>query len=211
MALSETFNETAICNMSLAKLGASKTLKNVETDVSEEARECRLHYEPTRDALLRSHYWPFAAAREELTEDTESPAFEYDNQFILPADFKYLRSIFADNFTIDGNSRNRHAIEGKRLLTNNSTVDLRYTKKVTDVAEFDSLFIEVLVLQLALKLTSLAGATPKIRESLKDDLKRLMPSVRSLSRQEAELTRKLDWNDVRRIRNSRSGAQRGSF
>ena len=211
MALSETLSETSICNMALAKLGANKTLTNVETDSSFEASQCKLHYEQTRDSLLRSHYWPFAAARATLTEDTESPEFEYDNQFVLPDDFKYLRSIFADNFTVEGKSRNRHAIEGKRLLSNNSTAEIRYTKQITDVSEFDSLFVEVFVLQLALKLTSIAGATPKIRASLKDDLKLLMPSVRALSRQEAELIRKLDWNDVRRIRNSRSGAQRGSF
>lgn len=210
MALSETLSETSICNMSLAKLG-SKKIGNVETDNSVEGIQCRLHYEQTRDALLRSHYWPFAGDRATLTEDSESPAFEYDNQFVLPDDFKYLRSIFADNFTVEGKSRNRHAIEGNLLLTNNSTAQIRYTKDVTDVTEFDPLFVEVFVLQLALKLTSLAGATPKIRESLKDDLERLMPSVRALSRQEAELIRKLDWNDVRRIRNSRSGAQRGSF
>lgn len=206
MALSET----QICNLSLADVGLKRII-NFETDSSPQAIACRTNYEPTRDALLRSHYWPFAAARQTLSQDTESPDFEYDNQFILPVDFMYLKSIFADNFTVEGKTRNRHAIEGERLLTSNSTAEIRYVAKITDVAKFDPLFVQVLVKQLALKLTSLAGATPKIRESLKDDLKRLMPSVRALARQEAELTRKLDWNDVRRIRTNRSGAQRGSF
>ncbi len=208
MALSET----KICNLSLSDIGAKRINDfSDDTESSLQAILCRLHYEPTRDALLRSHYWPFAAKRLGLLQDDTDPAFEFDNQFILPVDFLYLRSIFADNFTVEGKSRNRHAIEGERLLTNNSTVQIRYTKKVTDPTKFDPLFVEVFVKQLALKLVSLAGATPKIRESLKDDLKLLMPSVRAVSRQEAELIRKLDWNDVRRIRNSRSGAQRGSF
>ena len=206
MALSET----GICNMALSDVGA-KRINDFDTDSSLQGIQCRLHYEPTRDGLLRSFYWPFAAARAKLSEDTTAPAFEYDNQFILPTDFLYLRTIFADNETIDRTSRNRHAIEGKRLLSNNSVVQIRYTKKVTDPTEFDPLFVEVFVKRLALKLTSLAGATPKIRESLKDDLKRLMPSVRALGRQEAELVRGLDWNDVRRIRVSGSGARRGSF
>ncbi len=201
---------TGICNLALSDVGI-KRITNFETDASTQAISCRLHYEPTKDALLRSHYWPFAADRSTLSQDTASPAFEYDNQFILPTNFLYLRSIFADNFTVEGKSRNRHAIEGKRLLSNNSTAQIRYTKKVTDPTEFDPLFVQVLVLQLALKLTSLAGATPKIRESLKDDLRLLMPSVRSLSRQEAELIRKIDWNDIREMRTGRSGARRGSF
>ena len=201
---------TKICNLSLSELG-SKRINNFDdaTETSDQAILCRLHYEPARDALLRSYYWPFAADRKTLSEDTVSPAFEYDNQFILPIDFLYLRTIFADNETIDRISRNRYAIEGKRLLSNNSVVQIRYTRKVTDPTEFDPLFVQVLVKQL--ELTSLAGATPKIRESLKDDLKLLMPSVRALGRQEAELVRSLDWNDVRQIGVSRSGARRGSF
>ncbi len=201
---------TQICNLALSDVGI-KRINDFETDSSPQAIACRLHYEPTKDALLRSHYWPFAAGRATLSQDAEDPDFEYDNQFILPNDFKYLRSIFADNFTVEGKSRNRHAIEGKRLLTNDSTSQIRYTKDITDPTEFDPLFVEVFVKQLALKLTSLAGATPKIRESLKDDLKLLMPSVRSLSRQEAELVRKIDWNDIREMRTGRSGARRGSF
>ena len=210
MALSETFNETAICNMSLAKLGANKTLKNVETDTSTEARECRLHYEQTRDALERSHFWRFAAARAELVATTD-PDFEWDNAFTLPTDFLAFRSVY-DNTLVD-NTRRSYAIEGLKFLTNDSTVNLRYTKQVTDVAQFDSLFVEVLVLQLALKLTSLAGATPKIRESLKDDLKLLMPSVRALDRQEARGKGRADqftWSDVRATRGGRIDSRLGS-
>ena len=160
MAISETFNETAICNMSLAKLGANKTLVNVETGASQEARECRLHYEQTRDALLRSHSWRFAAERAELTATT-TPAFEWGNAFTLPTDFLAMRSIYENRFS--GKNVRSYALEGQILLTNEADMEIRYTKKVTDVTEFDSLFIEVLVLQLALKLVSLAGASPKIR------------------------------------------------
>ncbi len=210
MALSETLSETSICNMSLAKLGATKTLTNVETDSSFEAVQCRLHYEQTRDALKRSHFWRFAAARSQLTATTD-PDFEWGNAFDLPSDFLAFRSVY-DNTLVD-NTRHSYAIEGLTFLTNDSSVDLRYTKKVTDVSEFDSLFIEVLVLQLALKLTSLAGATPKIRESLKDDLKLLMPSVRALDRQEARGKGRADqftWTDVRATRGGRIDSRLGS-
>ena len=155
--------------------------------------------------MLESHYWPFAAARASLSEDTVAPAFEYSNQFILPTNFLYLRTIFADNYTIDRNSRNRHAIEGDRLLTDNSTVQIRYTKKVTDPTKFNPLFIEVFVLKLAMKLISLAGANPKITETIGVELRVVMRQARTLARQEAELTRELDWNAVGRIGSGRSG------
>lgn len=201
---------TKICNLSLSDLGA-KRINDFDTDSDTPAILCRLHYEPIRDALLRSHYWPFAAGRKVLVQDTDDPPFEYDNQFILPTDFLYLRSIFADNFTVDGKSRNRHAIEEDRLLTNDSTVEIRYTKKITDPTKFDSLFVQLFVLQLDLKLVMPLSQSVKLKQSIKEDIQLLMPSVRAVARQEAELIRKLDWNDVRRIGSSRSGAQRGSF
>ena len=197
MALSETFNETAICNMSLAKLGASVTLKNVETDSSFEAEQCRTHYEQTRDSLLRSYWWRFASSRAELVATT-APDFEWSNAFTLPTDFLAMRSIFEERFS-NANFRS-YALEGKILLTNEDEMSIRYVKKVTDVSAFDSLFVEVFVLQLALKLTSIAGATPRIRESLKDDLRILMPAVRALDGQETNTDGRVEsatWNDAR--------------
>ncbi len=209
MALGETLSETSICNMSLAKLGATK-ISNVETDSSVEAVQCRLHYEQTRDALERSHFWRFAAARSQLTATTD-PDFEWGNAFTLPADFLRFRSVY--DATLIDNTRRSYAIEGLIFLTNDSAVDLRYTKQVTDVSAFDPLFIEVFVLQLALKFTSLAGSTPKIRESLKDDLKRLMPSVRALDRQETNgkgRAAQFTWADVRATRGGRIDSRLGS-
>jgi len=197
MALSETLSETSICNMSLAKLSASKTLVNVETDTSFEANQCRIHYEQTRDSLLRSYWWRFASARVELVATT-TPDFEWSNAFDLPDDFLAMKSIYENRFS-DENFRS-YALEGKILLTNEDEMCIRYVKKVTDVSVFDSLFVEVFVLQLALKLTSIAGATPKIRESLKNDLKLLMPAVRALDGQETNTAGRVEsvaWNDAR--------------
>ncbi len=196
MAISETLSETSICNMSLAKLG-SKKIGNVETDASLEGIQCRVHYEQTRDSLLRSYWWRFASARAELVATT-TPDFEWSNAFTLPSDFLAMRSIFENRFS-DENFRS-YALEGNTLLTNEDEMSIRYVKKVTDVAEFDSLFIEVFILQLALKLTSLTGASPKIRESLKDDLRLLMPAVRALDGQETNTDGRVEsatWNDAR--------------
>ncbi|KKM95862.1 hypothetical protein LCGC14_1183830 [marine sediment metagenome] len=199
MALSETLSETSICNMSLAKLGANKIPdgQTVEGSATLEAVQCRLHYEQTRDALVRSHSWRFAAARKALSTTT-TPAFEWDYAFDLPDDFLAMRSIYENRFS--GENFRSYALEGSLLLTDENAMSIRYTKNVTDVTEFDSLFIEVLVLQLALKLTSLAGSTPEIRESLKDDLKNLMPSVKALDRQETNTAGQYEletWNDAR--------------
>jgi len=60
MALSETISETSLCNQALGRIGATR-IEDVEADNSLGAIQCRLHYETTRDALLRSHLWRFAS------------------------------------------------------------------------------------------------------------------------------------------------------
>lgn len=195
MALSET----KICNLSLSDIG-SKRINNLETDDSLESILCRLHYEPTRDALIRSHWWRFASTRAVLSQDTTDPVGdEWDNQFILPDDFLAMKSVYENRFS-DENYRS-YALEGQRLLTNESTMEIRYIKKVTNPTKFDPLFVQVFVLQLDLKLlTGLAKTDTKLKESIKDDLKLLMPSVKALDGQETNTIGEQElgtWNNAR--------------
>ena len=64
-------SNTSICNLALADVGI-KRINNFENSLesSSQAIACRLHFEPTRDALVRSHYWRFASARQSLSQDT---------------------------------------------------------------------------------------------------------------------------------------------
>ena len=192
MALSET----KICNLSLSDIG-SKRINDFSDDTEDslQAIQCRLHFEPTRDALLRSHWWRFARARAALSQDATDPAFEWDNQFILPRDFLRFRSIYEESGTTS--KSRRHTIEGQRLLTNLSAVSLRYIRKVTDVKEFDPLFVQLLVLELDLKLVMpIAGAGTKaiqLKESIKDDIKLLMPRVRAVDEDETDTGGRSDW------------------
>lgn len=206
--------ETDILNAALARIGAKRmTAVQFAAESTLEAIHCKLHYDQTRDALLRSHYWRFASARKTLTKDTNSPDFEWSNQFILPTDFLRMKSIYDGNNTALKKSRHSYALEGTRLLTDDSSVEIRYIRKVTDVTEFDPLFVEVLVLLLAKKLVgSLAGADAKLTQDIKDDLKNLMPSVRTLDRQETETVGRADrqtWVDVRQTRGGRIDSQLG--
>ena len=191
MALSETI----ICNMSLARIGTTR-INNIDTDTSPEAIQCRTHYEQTRDALIRSHSWRFARARAELSQDAVDPPSEWDNQFILPNDYLRFRSIVEEEGYYS--RHRRHALEGDRFLTNFSTVNMRYIKKVTDPTKFDPLFVEVLVLQLALKFTAgLAKTDPKLKADIKDELKPLMVKAQAVNIDETNVGGRSDWNLAR--------------
>ncbi len=212
MALSTT----RICNSALARTG-SKRINNFEdeTEGSVQAIHCRTHYEITRDSLLRSHYWRFASARAELSQDTTDPDFEWDNQFILPNDFLRMKSIYDD--VLIKNTRRPYAIAGQRLLTNESPIQIRYVKRVTDAAQFDPLFVEVLILKLALKLlpglSGMGSAAINLSVDIKKELNPLMSQVRALDRQETNTIGRAQqdtWVDVRATRGGRIDSRLGS-
>ena len=59
-----------VANLALGRLGATAIVAFTDTDA--EGVQCALHYEPTRDALLRSHSWQFASLWVELVLDEEA-------------------------------------------------------------------------------------------------------------------------------------------
>jgi len=197
---------TEICNMTLSRIGANRlaysgtTETDLDANTTLEAIQCNLHYTQTKDALLKSHWWRFASTRANLALDTETPPFEWDYQFILPEDFLRMKSIYENR--ISDVNLDDYVLEGNKLLTNESEMSIRYIRKVTDVTEFDPLFIEVLVLHLALKLIpTLAGTkSEELTQSIKQDLKILMSQVRAIDRQETNTTGQYSletWNDAR--------------
>jgi len=198
MALSETITETSICNMALGKIGATR-IDNVENDTSLQAILCRLHYEQTRDALLRSHWWRFASERADLVVSGVTPDFEWDYQYPLPDDFLRMKSVYENRFS--NSNLSSYALEGTMLLTNESEISIRYIKKITDPTEFDPIFIEVFVLQLALKLIGpLTGGAPNLQASIERELEIAMSAARALDAQETNTIGRYDldtWNDSR--------------
>jgi hypothetical protein len=82
-----SISDTSICNMALGRIGATRINDfSDDTESSSEAIQCRLHYETTRDAQLRSNLWRFARARETLSANVTAPDFEYSYAYDLPAD-----------------------------------------------------------------------------------------------------------------------------
>jgi len=196
--MSLTAKEVTVCNQACDRIGAANFTYAVQTSIV--ALKCNTHYEPTRDALLRSHDWPFARARKTLSAETNTPDFEWDYQFSLPDDYLRTRPLYRDNdnFQMDEPSK-RCAIEGNKLMCNDETFDLKYIRKVTDPDEFDPLFKEVLVLQIALKLVHPVAGTEatSLKEGIMKELNILMPQVRAVDRQEMNTSGYSSWNLAR--------------
>jgi len=132
-----------ICNQALVFLG-EKTIISLD-DNTRQGELCSTFFDNTRDTLLRSHPWNFALKRMALTRDTVVPyGNEWDYQFILPAN--YLRVLN----TIP--QRIPYRIEGNRLLTNESTMGIRYIYRNEDYNSWSPDFAQLVAARLALLL-----------------------------------------------------------
>jgi hypothetical protein len=166
-----------IANMALSLIGSANRITVLDGNGSEENRQCFLHYEPARDALLRSHAWNFAVTRVKLTTTAAgTPPFGYANWFALPADC--LRVLYVNEDAYE------YKVEAGKVLTDSTPVDLVYVKKVTDAALFDSQFVQLLALALAVRISVKLSDNANLKESLKADFRDMVGEARTFDAQE---------------------------
>lgn len=130
-----------ICNGALLLL-SEDTINNLE-DASTAGKLCKNHYARSRDAVLRMHPWNFAVKRITLAKlSTPVPAFEYASYFQLPTDCLRLLSIY--NLT-------DYKIEGRKIISDATSINIRYVYRNVTVDEYDVSFVETLSAYLAFK------------------------------------------------------------
>ena len=123
-----------ICNGSLNQLGATTILSLTED--SKNARLCNQRYTQVRDSVFRSHPWNCLQKRVELAADTDAPAWGFSFAYTLPADcLRLLRILDYDS---------NYKVEGRKILSNTSTMKILYIGRVTDPNEYDELLRETL-------------------------------------------------------------------
>ena len=123
-----------ICNGSLNQLGATTILSLTED--SKNARLCNQRFTQVRDAVFRSHPWNCLQKRVELAADTTAPAWGFSYAYTLPADcLRLLRILDYDS---------NYKVEGRKILSNTSSMKILYIGRVTDPNEYDELLRETL-------------------------------------------------------------------
>jgi len=128
-----------ICNGALNQLGASTIL--TLTEDSKNARLCNARYENVRDSVFRHHPWNCLLTRIQIAADTATPAWGFTSQFTLPADCLRLIRLF--DYESD------YVVEGRKILSNSTTMKILYISRVTDPNEYDESLREVLSSALA--------------------------------------------------------------
>ena len=128
-----------ICNGALNQLGATTILSLTED--SKNARLCNQRFTQVRDSVFRSHPWNCLQKRIQLAADTDTPAWGFTKQYTLPADC--LRVLTILDYDAD------YKVEGRKILTDNSTMKILYISRDEDPNQYDELLRETLSAALA--------------------------------------------------------------
>jgi len=128
-----------ICNLALTALGAD-TIMALDED-TKSAKRLNVLYVPTLKDLLRAHPWNFALKRISLAQLVEVPAFEFTFYYQLPPDC--LRAV-----EVNEDPTINFVVEGRKLLCNKESVDLKYIAYVEDPTLFDANFVSLFAARL---------------------------------------------------------------
>jgi hypothetical protein len=152
----------SISNQVLIKLGKS-TINSID-DPTEEARACKAVFSQSLDTLLQQHPWNFAMHRDTLAVLSETPEFEYNYKYQLPTDPHCLQVIEVD-------SNYEYKIEGRLLFTDDSSVKLKYIKRVEDYNELSPMFVEALTFYIAAQLAIPLVDKKPVKDAMNADYK----------------------------------------
>jgi len=135
-----------ICNSALIKLGAERI--NALTDDNKRARLCQEQYEKIKLRVLRSHPWKFGIKRAKLSPIVTSPEFGTENYFEQPLDCVRIIGVMAD-YDTSKHTEYFYNVEGRQIVSELDTINLKYITKNVPEAYFDEDFKEALACAIA--------------------------------------------------------------
>ena len=145
--------EAAICNMALSRIGA--TLMKDTTEVSKGADACRENYALTRDEMLRYIAPRFAQATAFVPEiaDNDYPLNGFRCAYDL-SDLNILKLVMVGGkkdavYELINNSDGAVVLLTSEAQDEDGYLQIKYIKAVKNPAEFDTMFKEALVVNLA--------------------------------------------------------------
>lgn len=156
---------TEVANLALYHLGISKTIANIETEQSSEAKACRAFYDRAVDNVLRDYTWPFANKIVALNLISENPTTEWGYSYRIPSDC--IKAIRIPSGVIEETATTRVVYKisgddaGRIILTNQPFAELEYIRKIED----DKLMTPDFIMAFSFKLAhymapSLTGGDP---------------------------------------------------
>lgn len=193
MAVDAPNDDVDICNLSLDLL-KQRPIVSIDPPDSITEALCARWYPQKRRATLRSHPWNFAIKRIQLTpSSTETPDFGYTHAYILPSDWIRYMGRYEDTGNLSPADSNDYEIENGQYLFDGAdatSINLRYIFDKETVADFDALFVDLLVVELAIAMAPKFSGTENRLKVLAEMRIEIQGEARAIDGQERPPRRK---------------------
>lgn len=164
-----------VANSALIKLGTG--VISAFNDSNKAERLTNLRYEAARDTVLRFHNWNCAMTRVNTAPlVTPTPAFGYTYYHAQPTDCLRIVAI--------GPEGADYKVEGRYIATDDTVLELKYIKRVTDPTELDYMCAEAIACYLAWDLAPSFLNDDDKRNRLKSDFMELLRQAKSVDGKE---------------------------
>jgi len=137
-----------ICNLALASIGSAEYITSL-SDPTSKATICNLLYEDTAKEVMMAGTWASTVRRANLGLLTTTPEYGYSYEFQLPENPECLKVLDINDLEVGSVD---YAIEGSKLLIDQSSVKIRYIAYIEDSGSYDEYLKEAIVAKLASKL-----------------------------------------------------------
>ncbi|MDG4721588.1 MULTISPECIES: hypothetical protein [Thalassospira] len=140
-------SETDIANIAMQLIG-EQPITSLDED-SDRARLAKAYFRGAVDRVLAAHSWTWAKKRSLLSDATETPAFGYSYQYLLPADCLRVWSIEKEGISLGVTQKWER--EGDYLLTDVSApLQVVFSCRRSSYARLDQYLADVMGASLAL-------------------------------------------------------------
>jgi hypothetical protein len=163
-------SKTQICNRALVLLGLSR-LTDVETDSTETSEICNLVFDDLVDEVLSSGAWSNATFRAALNALDETPTYQYTYAFQLPTLPKILKVISVNE---DSPGEVEYRIENGKLLTDESSISIKYIGRLTSTEDFGPYITRALIRRIALEISYTSVGRSDMTAMLQEDYARTL-------------------------------------
>jgi len=168
-----------VVNLALIELG-DRTINALSED-NKRAKTMNAIYVGTRDEVLRLCPWTFARTRLSISADASNPLWGYGNRYALPADFLYMISVEnLEDYTIEDGYIHANSTSGVA----DTSLNVKYIKRVTDMSKADSLFVQALAAKLAFKACDRITQSNTKKDQLRFDYEQVALEAKRLNGQE---------------------------
>jgi hypothetical protein len=181
----------SICNKALIKVGV-EPITSLALD-TKAARICNEVYQNLFEEVLQEHPWKFATRRVEIAELDDEPLFGYEHQYQLPTDcLQVLHDPEYDHL--------EYKIEGRKLLTDETTFQIKYTTNDVEEAEIPPLFSDALAARIGSEIAFALTQNATLKGTLMQEYLRALSKAKSRDSQQStpEELVSTDWTNARR-------------